>query len=474
MKLNKLTLNETEHSKLSHFARDKLSVENVLTFYTLAKLYKTSSFVNFSQSSPIEACLVCIERCFLMVVGSESFLHSDFDLVAKMLESSELSVHSELEVFDAADRWVNHDVEKRGKHAKRLLLKVRLELLSKHALRHALRRESPFAGNQECVEALKEALVGGKTFGRNESSGYRSERFCSQKNFKILVCGGIHEFREKHMYGSGYTWRERVVRKVHQVDGRNLNSVKVLAPMKQERKYFKAVCLKGEVYVLGGRDRDSNVVTSVEKYSPSADEWSRAAEMVDDREYYCACAFMDKILVFGAYYYERSDHVTASCLQLDPGKKKWKELAGMGVARDSAACAVFRGDVVVSGGQDNGENRLRSVESYDVIGDVWRPMPNMVHGKSEHSMAVSKGKLFVFGYGAEACEVFDGEKFAVLRSPYFVKPNRAVLIGNKFVITQEYLMYMYCYDADKDEWSEVDCEFTWGLVSYASVIVPWY
>ena len=47
-------------------------------------------------------------------------------------------------------------------------------------------------------------------------------------------------------------------------------------------------------------------------------------------------------------------------------------------ARDNAACAVFEGKIVVSGGYDNNDNDLNTVETYDVIGNEWSPMADMI------------------------------------------------------------------------------------------------
>ena len=58
-KLNRLMLND-KNPKLSNRMKNKFTKNNVLTIYSLAKLYKLATFS--------EACLVYIERCFSIVV----------------------------------------------------------------------------------------------------------------------------------------------------------------------------------------------------------------------------------------------------------------------------------------------------------------------------------------------------------------------------------------------------------------------
>ena len=53
-----------------------------------------------------------------MVVETQNFLHLDFSLVAKILVSSKLDIHSEVEVFNAVVTWVEHNSEERSKYEK--------------------------------------------------------------------------------------------------------------------------------------------------------------------------------------------------------------------------------------------------------------------------------------------------------------------------------------------------------------------
>ena len=146
LKLNKLMLKEYNIQKLSNCIKDKVNKENVLTFYSLAELYKLA---NISNSS-----LIYIERCFPMVVETKNFVHIDYSINAKILGSSKLNVQSEVEVYDAAITWLSHNIEARSKYAKQLLLKVRLTLLSEHALNHILEKVLLFSDNNETFSKI--------------------------------------------------------------------------------------------------------------------------------------------------------------------------------------------------------------------------------------------------------------------------------------------------------------------------------
>ena len=88
-------VNNDTNIKICKIIQENMSVENALTFYTLAKLYNLN---NVAQSS-----LINIERCFQVLSKCQNFLHLDLRLIAKILSSSELNIHTEVEVFDAVN-----------------------------------------------------------------------------------------------------------------------------------------------------------------------------------------------------------------------------------------------------------------------------------------------------------------------------------------------------------------------------------
>ena len=244
LKMKMLLLKEDTCTKICQIIKSKIALDSVFTYYTLAKLFKLETVYELSIRK--------IERCFSMVVEIKTFLHLDFSFVAKILESSELNIHTEIEIFNAVITWLKHNIEERSKYAKQLLLKVRLPLLSEHALKYIIDKILSFSNKNECMSVLKEVIAKkGITFQNNKN------RYCSQKKFNILFCGCYD------------TETLKTVRDLHQFDGSNFDNVKRLPSMTIEREIFKAVCLKGEVYIFCGVDNCGTYLTSVEKYTPS-------------------------------------------------------------------------------------------------------------------------------------------------------------------------------------------------------------
>ena len=219
-------------------------------------------------------------------------------------------------------------------------------------MKHICNEPSSFYENDDCVKILKKVLDNKENIVSKNPSLFCRHRNCNKKESDAIIFGG---------YNTTY---EGVVRQVVKINGNNFKSVKNLCSMKKGRKHDKAVYLKGGVYVLDIRDDNRNWNLSVEN-----DRWSYVTDMYDDRHGYCVCAFMNKTYVFGG----RVEDFLNSTLEFDPnytGNNKWKEVARINQARRGAACTVFEGKIVVSGGYDKNPRDLNTIESYDVIGNA--------------------------------------------------------------------------------------------------------
>ena len=131
---------------------------------------------------------------------------------------------------------------------------------------------------------------------------------------------------------------------------------------------------------------------------------------------------------------------------------------------------------VISGGKDNVFNELNTVESYDVIADNWSQMPNMINGHSLHESVVVRNKLFVIGRRRDECEVFDTNcKMFVSLKPQgmrFKQMNNVMSVGSKLFVVQTDQQLVWCYDVDKDDWSNKTLKYY--LHSFACVKLPWF
>lgn len=426
---NKLHVDKSVENMLSSLIENKVNDKSAIMFYSLARIFKLSSLSKLSFSY--------VERWFAIICVTSNFSELDFTHLRDILASSNLNVASELEVFNAAERWLQHDVQQRNKHAKDLLLTVRLSLLSQQTLKHLLRASSAFSNCGECAASLIEVLKCKETCSKKLLKVVETNRYCNNNDFDVLVCG-----RDRK--------RNRFL-KVLRCDGSNLNYVEDIPFMQDKIKYvrFRFLYLKGTVYALAIEPRTRRKV--LKSYSLLTKTWKNHADMTNYREGFSMCGFVDKIFAIGGVR-------ETSCDEYDVTGNQWRRVKGMSQARHFPACAVFQERVVASGGFFRRES-LNTVECYDVAADAWQRMPSMIEGRGLHGLVAVKSKLFaIAGSKTSTCEVFDDEsnKFVYLKCPVIYNFNQALAVGSKIFVFSE--VELHCYDMDERAWVDASEE----------------
>ena len=159
-----MLLNEDVESKIHKHIENKINIQNVLNFYQLAKLFGLSCLANVSFKY--------IQRCFTMLVESQSFLELDYASISRIFASSGLLITSELEVYGAGDKWLSYNKEERSKFAEDILQKVRLPLLSDETLKYLINKSSSFTNSDACISKIKEILKHKEDFISNSCKNY--------------------------------------------------------------------------------------------------------------------------------------------------------------------------------------------------------------------------------------------------------------------------------------------------------------
>ena len=203
--------------------------------------------------------------------------------------------------------------------------------------------------------------------------------------FNIVVSGGVKTGQ----------YRDSTYDSITQIDCKNFEDVKHLTSMEISRKYHQSVYCRGNIYMFSGYGKYTHKINCIETYSLLTKTRKNAAVMFDKRGGFCACAFIDQIFIIGGY--NATAGCCNSCLRFDTNDNKWKEVAKMKQARALAACAVFEGRIVVSGGCESTRVRgnLKTVEAYDLVADAWSCMPGMITARYNHSSFAVRNKLVV-------------------------------------------------------------------------------
>ena len=172
-----------------------------------------------------------------MVSETQNVLALDLSFVYKIISSSGIRLTSELEVFSAVDAWTSYNITERNKFAKELLLKVRIPLLTNHAVKSLFDTKSCFLKNKECVTILKNVVQSKEIVFPKKYTSYYTNRFCNQSMFNIIISGGI---------------KLNPLKKVHFIDGKTLKRIKGFNSLSKHQFLHEVIFSKGDIYVFGG------------------------------------------------------------------------------------------------------------------------------------------------------------------------------------------------------------------------------
>ena len=155
-----------------------MNVKNNFLYYTVAAIFNLSNLAKTSMSY--------VERCFLMVAETNNFLQVDFALVKKILQSSNLHITSEFEVFHAINEWISYNTEERSNYAKDLLLTVQLPLLSDPALKYIMNETFNVSKVDESKRIINSVLFKNNNVLNSLSKKSFVVRYCDQDSFSSL------------------------------------------------------------------------------------------------------------------------------------------------------------------------------------------------------------------------------------------------------------------------------------------------
>ena len=477
MLLNKVALDDSKEQKLLKSFKTQMSHEKLCLHLYLSKIFFSSS----------KDALVYMDCCFLIISETENFLKLEISLLEEILSRSSMLVTTEIEVYQAVNKWINHDFKERVKFAKRLLHKIRLPLLSERTLKTILTEKNCFRENKDSLAVVNDILKANFYFYRNKPSKFFTARYCGHDSFDILCFGGSKRTKK-------IIYDDKILQIQHFDDCKN---PKIISSLAGKRCGFEAVYLRGSVYLFGGRGENYGIVKEVEMYNHLTKTCKVVSNIEDindcDLMNYAVCSFMDKIYLIGGY--DKKHRELNSCIEFDTKYFSWKHKSEMQERRENPASCVLEEKIIVSGGTQKpdddfvdfvnfydveGKKTLNTVEAYDPIDDTWTEFPSMNYSRCRHKSVVVKNKLFVIAGGTNINEVYDStsKKFTVLKPSFSLSNTRenclyvAFSVGHKLFTHFRRSSNIFCFDTTKGEWCEKPSEATKHLICFSAVTVP--
>ncbi len=162
----------------------------------------------------------------------------------------------------------------------------------------------------------------------------------------------------------------------------------------------------GKVLVAGGNG------TSAELYDPATNSWSQAASMSQEHDDAAAALLPNgKVLIAGGWFLPYPVTYLASAELYDPTTNTWSPTGSMALARrGETATLLGNGKVLVVGGSNATENRIRSAELYDPATGTWSSAGKTATGRIGHTATLlGNGEVLVAGGygGVSSAELYD-------------------------------------------------------------------
>ena len=160
---------------------------------------------------------------------------------------------------------------------------------------------------------------------------------------------------------------------------------------------------------------------------------------------------------------ERKGKQLKTCLKYSTRSSKWSYITSVCNTRSYAACTVFEGKIVMSGGVFRSHGDIKSVEAYNCHINKWTRLPDMKNKKASHETISMGNNMFVIGGDFfKTCEVFDSfsRTFIAIKEMHGIyKVSSLPLVGirNKIFVFSKLFCYtmksFHIYDVLTNTWN---------------------
>ncbi|KAL1132354.1 hypothetical protein AAG570_010310 [Ranatra chinensis] len=410
-------------SGCTEFLKNELHITNAIGIYRFAEDHNCVDLAKKAANF--------IECHYSMIFLEEEFCELPKDPFCKFLDSEQLRVDSEYQVFQSVMRWINHDLSSRKRYVFELLSHLRLPLVSVCLLDHAI-DDCTDGSLRLALRSVRKDLVMKKG---NLVPLFAYPRLCARKN--VFVIGGI----KRELVSAWTRPLECTYESVEMFDTFRREWCRGISPMSIGRILPGVAALNGKIYVVGG-EYECCILASGEVYDPMTNTWSKIASMVVPRCEFGLCVVDGDLYALGGFVgediggsiekydsildewclqgelpeprfsmgvvsYEGLIYIVGGCthrrrhiedlLCLNPVTGEVKSLAPMHEPRSQIGVAILEGYLYVVGGINRDHVGLRAVERYSFEQDKWSYICSLKTGRASPAVASAAGCLYVMG-----------------------------------------------------------------------------
>lgn len=364
------------------FLKHELDSSNCVGIYTFSDAH---SCFNLSKSA-----LDFIHRNFVEVSKQDEFLQLTKTSLLEMLESEELKIESEEQVFEAAMRWVVHDLSRGREALGNILEQIRLPLVSPKFLEQYL-VTCQSASIKRMLAGILDGYRNYQSLARSQQRVHTQPRRASRKCFFII--GGYSRT-------VGGRWSDTSsLYTVEKFDSfsQTCDSF-TTAQMSFARSGHAVASIGGLIYAIGG-ENDSLIYDTVECYDPVLNSWSVVAPLTAPRVACGVCVVEDFIFVMGGWV---GSEIAENIERYDPDLDQWVVVGKVETKRFHLGVAEMDGLIYVAGGLSDLGEELKVFECYNPVSDSWMRQPDMRHRRAYLGLATLGSVLYAVGGSNES------------------------------------------------------------------------
>eukprot|EP00794_Sanderia_malayensis_P000300 gene300-927_t len=409
-----------------------------------------------------EMCEKMICDNFAMVSKTEGFKKCSLDILIFFMENEDLKVLKEEEVYESMFNWIKYDVYEREKHLPNLLQHVRLPLISPFYLSEVVEKEVLLQRNQECLDLIVEA----KKYSMQpvDRSQYGSKQMRPRKFmgvvWSIVSVGG---------------WQQNMPTKDVYAYVPSKEQWYPLLPMLECRYNHAVTSCDGFIYVIGGRNEKTKLMSSVLRFDPSANSWSYVSSLPYAMTAIGAVTFDGQMYAIGGLSIIGSVNLV---YKYSARKDSWQQVAPLSMPRSGIATASDEKNIYAIGGihKATGDGRqstwtyLDSMEIYNKEFNSWEFATSLPSPRAYASAVHLNGRIFLIGGQSEMlgiCKGFDAYNISTkewISFPYMGIPRSMTGIAlseTKFYVvggitrSGDSVNTVETYDQTKDRWTKI-------------------
>ncbi|XP_076812284.1 kelch-like protein 13 isoform X2 [Clavelina lepadiformis] len=406
------------------FLISEVTLENCVDIGHIANAYNLSSVDHFVN--------VYMLQNFNLV---NDFNKVPFERLVFLLSSNTLKGCSELQLFNAAKRWLESDLSNRMQYASALMENIRFPLVNPTDLITHVQTVDFMRNDNACMTLLLEAsnyqmvpymqpvLQTPRTQIRSDASRLvtlggvlrhqldvsKDLRVYDEKSKRWINLASMENSRYQHGIAvignflfvvggqSNYdTKGKTAVDTVFRYDPRYNNWIRV-RPLNEKRTFFHLSAIDGKLYAVGGRNAAGELST-VECYNPQFNEWNFVEKMQEPHYGHAGTVYNGQMYISGGITH---DSFQKKLLCYSPSTDKWEQKSSMSTVR-GLHCMTTVGDrlYVIGGNHFKGTTDYDDVlecEYYTTATDQWTSVCPMLTGQSDVGVAVFQEKIFVTG-----------------------------------------------------------------------------